>query len=75
MKIYDLALSFMLTDPKQRCLVYEYKSNDSEPIYDGRIEFLYECNNVLESWTVINLEINSILDDYDNSILMITARE
>lgn len=75
MKIYDLALSFMFTDPKQRCQVYKYKSKKSESLYDGRIEFLYECNNILEKWTVINLEINSISDDYDESILIITAKE
>lgn len=65
MKINDLAGKFMFTDPKQQCVVQEQIKHGQLPIiYEGRIEFLYNCDNPIEEYEVVSLEIGFLDDNY-----------
>jgi hypothetical protein len=64
MKVFDVSSLFMYEDPKSRCRVYDVKY---ELIYDGRIEFLVNCNNPIEYMTIVSMQLGD-LDDNEKFI-------
>lgn len=75
MIVRELASKFMVNDPKQTCKVVTQQTG--EEIYEGRIEFLYHCNNPIEEYEVTGLQVGE-LDDNDNwnaDVFLITVTE
>ncbi|MCR6108655.1 hypothetical protein HXA34_20380 [Salipaludibacillus agaradhaerens] len=75
MIVRELASKFMANDPKQACKVQTEKA--CRVIYEGRIEFLFNCNNPIEEHEVTGLQFGEMDDNdqWNQDILIITVTE